>query len=140
MSRIPTSWQVLVVEADRVFAASLALKYGLHGHYAQFAQSGCEALEVIARFEPMLAILGTELPDLKGTELAKEIRVRFPSCWIVFLSEERDGRPLSASASHNAERGPEVLLKSVHPETIYEEVSQLVSKGVSQGLRTGLRD
>ena len=130
MARIPMSWQVLVVEADRVFAASLALKYGLHGHYAQFSQSGCEALELMARFEPTLAILGTELPDVRGVELAKEIQARFPSCWVVFLSDHPDARVLSKSTSPG-HSGPDVLIKSVHPETIYERVSQIISKDVS---------
>ena len=127
MSGIPMSWQVLVVEADRVFAASLALKYGLHGHYAQFAQSGCEALELIARFEPTLAILGTELPDVRGAELANEIQARFPSCWVVFLSDHSDARVLCRSMSPGDGK-PDVLVKSVHPETTYERVSQIISR------------
>ena len=127
MAQTPMSWQVLVVEADRVFAASLALKYGLCGHYAQFARSGCEALELIARFEPTLAILGTELPDVRGVELAEEIRARFPSCWVVFLSNHPDAR-FPSQTSLSGRCGPEVLIKSVHPETIYERVCQIVSR------------
>jgi DNA-binding response OmpR family regulator len=130
MSDIRMSWQVLVVEADRVFAASLALKYGLHGHYAQFAQSGQQALELISRFEPTLAILGTELPDVTGVELAREIQTRFPSCWVVFLSDHPHARLLSRN-TQPGHVGPDVLIKSVHPETIYEEVSQIVPVDVS---------
>ena len=127
MSCPPASWQVLVVEPDRVFAASLALKYGLHGHYAQFAQSGTEARELISRFEPTLAILGTELPDVAGTELAKDIQARFPSCWIVLISDRNSAR-LQSSPTPRGEYGPDVLIKPVHPETVYERVSQIVSR------------
>jgi len=130
MSDIATSWQVLVVEADRVFAAALALRYGLHGHYAQFAQSGREALELISRFEPTLAILGTELPDVTGVDLAKEIQARFPSCWVVFLSDHPNARLLSKTTLPG-HLGPDVLIKSARPETIYEEVSQIVPMDAS---------
>jgi DNA-binding response OmpR family regulator len=130
MASLSKNWQVLVVEADRVFAASLALKYGLHGHYAQFAQSGTEARELISRFEPTLAILGTELPDLAGSELAKDIQDRFPSCWIVFMSD-RNGARLQSKPALPGQCSPDVLIKSVHPETIYEEVFQIVRRDAS---------
>ena len=123
MSRLPTSWRVLVVEADRVFSASLALKYGLHGHYARFAQSGSEAIAVMSFFEPTLAILGTELPDLTGPELARVIEARFPSCRFVFLSDHPSSH-FSSEAAAGVHR-PDVLIKSVHPETVYEDGSAM---------------
>jgi DNA-binding response OmpR family regulator len=125
MSRRPTSWQVLVVESDRVFSASLALKYALHGHYAKFAQSGSEALTLMSFFEPTLAILGTELPDLTGPELARIIEARFPTCRIIFLSD-RPSSHFSSRAAASGVQCPDVLIKSVHPEIVFEEVSELV--------------
>ncbi len=123
MPRFPTSWQVLVVEADRVFAASLALKYGLHGHYAKFAQSGSEALTLMSFFEPTLAILGTELPDLTGQELARIIEARF------FMPDHLPIRPsklpLLSKAAASEFHCPDILIKSVHPETVYQEVSEI---------------
>ena len=123
MSRLQTSWQVLVVEADRVFSASLALKYGLHGHYAKFAQSGSEAIALMSFFEPTLAILGTELPDLTGPELATVIKARFPSCRIVFLSDHPKSHFSSKAAAGS--HCPDVLIKSVHPEIVYQDVSKI---------------
>jgi len=121
MSRPPTNWQVLVVDADRVFSASLALKYGLKGHYARFAQSGSEALTLMSFFEPTLAILATQLPDLTGPELARVIDARFPSCRIIFLSD----RLISKAAGAEVSLPFDVLIKSVNPETVYEEVSEM---------------
>jgi DNA-binding response OmpR family regulator len=135
MSRLPTNWQVLVVEADRVFSASLALKYALHGHYAKFAQSGSEALVLMSFFEPTLAILGTELPDLTGPELATVIESRFPSCRIVFLSD-RPSSHFSSKAVTAGVHGPDVLIKSVHPETVYQEVSEIVHIDAAWRLHT----
>ena len=123
MSRLPTNWQVLVVDADRVFSASLALKYGLHGHYARFAQSGSEALTLMSFFEPTLAILATQLPDLTGPELARVIDARFPTCRIIFLSD----RSIPKAAGAGVSLPFDVLIKSVNPETVYEEVSEMFS-------------
>ena len=126
MSSSPSHWQVLVVGADRAFAATLALKYGLHGHYAQVAQSGGEALELVSRFEPTLAILGAELADVTGPGLAKEIETRFPSCRIVFLADAMGSR-LSTEAAPPTGRDPYVFIKSVQAESIYQEVAEMVS-------------
>jgi DNA-binding response OmpR family regulator len=124
MPNIPCCWQVLIVEADRVFSASLALDFAIHGHYTQFAQSGCEAIQTLSRFEPTVAVVGAELPDLPGIELARTIELRFPSCRIFFLSDRPSPDFLSEVAALG-NNSSDVLIKSVHPGIVYQEISSL---------------
>jgi DNA-binding NtrC family response regulator len=119
MPRLAASRQVLVVEADRVSSASLALKYALHGHYAKFAQSGSEAITLMSFFEPTLAILGTALPDLTGPELARIIEARCPACRIIFLSDHPSSHFSSKAAA-----------------AFYEGISEIVPIIAAEGMHT----
>jgi DNA-binding NarL/FixJ family response regulator len=50
------------------------------------ATNGLEAIELIERLSPQVAILDFTLPVMNGLEAARHIRAKFPPVWIVLLS------------------------------------------------------
>lgn len=67
------------------------------------ASTGEEALDLIARLEPDLALLDLRLPDISGIEVAREVRERGSATRVVLLSafddEEYVVEALSAGAA-----------------------------------------
>src|SRR5437879_10111895 len=67
------------------------------------ASTGEEALELIARLAPDLALLDLRLPDISGIEVAREVRERGGATRVVLLSafddEEYVIEALSAGAA-----------------------------------------
>jgi DNA-binding NarL/FixJ family response regulator len=67
------------------------------------ASTGAEALELIARLEPDLALLDLRLPDISGIEIARQLRDQASATRVVLLSafddEEYVVEALSAGAA-----------------------------------------
>jgi CheY-like chemotaxis protein len=65
--------RIVVVDDNKAAAEGLAKLLRHFGHETELAYDGPEALEVIARFKPDIAVLDIGLPGMSGHELAKEI-------------------------------------------------------------------
>ena len=50
------------------------------------AASGTDALRVADRVAPDLAVIDYMMPEMKGTELALQLKVRHPYCYVVMFS------------------------------------------------------
>jgi len=84
--------RVLVVDDEPAIRHTLARNLEGHGYEVHSAESGEEALDAAARFQPDLVLLDLGLPDLDGTEVIGSIRSR-TSTPIIVLSvrgAERD--------------------------------------------------
>jgi two-component system KDP operon response regulator KdpE len=66
--------RVLVVDADPGICRLLRRHFGAASYAVVTAETGREALDLIRRTPPDLAILSTELDDLEGTELIGRVR------------------------------------------------------------------
>lgn len=66
--------RVLIVDDNQDAANSLAALLTIHGHEAQVAFSGREALERLESFRPEVALLDLGLPEMDGYELAGRLR------------------------------------------------------------------
>jgi response regulator NasT len=69
-----TKPDILLVDDDRLILATLSQGLQKAGYRITQAASGEEALEVVARTPPDLAILDVRMPDMSGIELAKHLR------------------------------------------------------------------
>lgn len=105
-----TAYRILVVDDYRASADILCTLLGLLGHSARAAHSGQVALAIADTFEPDIAIVDLDLPDISGLEVARELRVRFPGK-PVFLAvltgsarpEDRE-RALAAGFDHHVQK------------------------------------
>jgi CheY-like chemotaxis protein len=66
--------RVLIVDDNRDGAETLGLYLGMSGHEVLLAHSGAEALEVMSRTHPQVAVLDIGMPVLNGYEVATRIR------------------------------------------------------------------
>jgi signal transduction histidine kinase len=66
---------VLVVDDNVDAADTLQMFLELSGCLARVAHSGGEALEVLAQFQPSVALFDIGLPDMNGYELARRVRL-----------------------------------------------------------------
>jgi CheY-like chemotaxis protein len=70
------SRRILIADDNRDGAAMLAMLFELDGHEIHLAHDGAQALEVISRVRPQIAILDIGMPGLNGYELAARIRAQ----------------------------------------------------------------
>lgn len=70
--------RVLVVDDNMDVARALALLLEVLGYRVKTASTGAQALELVARFAPRVALLDIGLPDMDGLALARQLRARYP--------------------------------------------------------------
>jgi CheY-like chemotaxis protein len=118
--------RVLIVDDEVAIADSLAMIFTSRRYDVRVAYSGEEAIDVIAQWQPDLAILDVVLPGMSGIDLAIATRVNYPSCRIILFSGNVSTSSLLEEA---AKKGYsfDVLAKPVHPELMLEAASSLLS-------------
>ena len=108
---------VLIVDDDEPIARMMAEYLGEHGFEADWAQSGAEALEKIARKPPDLLVLDLRMPVMDGRTLLLHIRATGQEPRVVLLSADRTvaavARELGTEAFVEKPFAPEGLLIEV---------------------------
>jgi len=115
---------ILIVDDDPAITESLSLIFEKHGYEVRSALSAEEAIEIIARWEPDLAILDVMLPHMNGIDLAMVLKANRPFCHLVLFSGHVGTQALMEEA---AKRGNmfEILSKPVHPLFMLDFVASL---------------
>jgi len=108
---------VLVVDDNRDAADSLAMLLRFHAASVHVAYSGADALELLARHRPTVALLDIGMPQMSGYELAARIRSRpeLQSLVLIALTGwgQDDDRRRSREAGFDHH-----LVKPVDPRTL----------------------
>jgi DNA-binding response OmpR family regulator len=81
-----TDRKLLVVDDEHTIAETLATIFALEGYDVRKAFSGSDALKQIADWNPELAILDVQLPDISGVDLARQIQRDLPSCKLLLFT------------------------------------------------------
>jgi DNA-binding NarL/FixJ family response regulator len=95
-------------------AAILAMEPGIE--LVGEASSGCQAIDMHARFRPQVTLMDLRLPDTSGIEATRVIRTRFPEAKIIALTSY-DGDQDIYKALEAGVRGY-LLKEMVHTEVI----------------------
>ncbi len=66
--------RVLVIEDNLDAVHSMAMLVRMMGHECEFAINGFAALQIAREFKPDLVLLDIGLPDVKGYDIAKQLR------------------------------------------------------------------
>jgi len=123
-----TPRKVLLVEDEAIVAASLGLILSSRGYDVRAVDSAERAIELLATWEPQLAIIDVMLPQMNGIELAALLQGHHPSCRVLLIS----GHPGAAELLNEARaRGNsfEILAKPLHPAFLLDIVSRIWGDG-----------
>ena len=78
--------RVLVVDDNEDAANLLGEIARLRGHEVLVSHDPMQALELVAEFQPQVAVLDIGLPGMDGYQLASELRARVPDCRLIALT------------------------------------------------------
>lgn len=122
--------RILIVDDEAAVADSLHLILSGRGYEARAVYSAEQAIELLARWQPELAIIDVMLPQMNGIQLAGILKGNYPSCRILLISGHPGTSDLLSDAS---EQGVsfEVLAKPLHPTFILDAVSGLLPQDQS---------
>lgn len=123
-----TAVTVLVASGNPAYAAGLAAFMAAHPFVPVVAHTINGALVVAAQQAPSLAVIGVELGDGPGTELAAELSTRHPSTRVLFCVP--DGDP-QAQIDALASGAAGVVLPTWKAEAVLEAIGDAL-RGLSQ--------
>jgi DNA-binding NtrC family response regulator len=118
---------ILIVDDDGAITETLAVIFSKSGYEVRCAHSAEEAIEIIAAWEPDLAILDVMLPRMNGIDLAMVLKANRPKCRLVLFSGHHGTQALVEEAAKKGNMF-EILAKPVHPLFLLEYVSSLFAE------------
>jgi CheY-like chemotaxis protein len=117
--------RILIVDDELAIADTLQLIFQMQRYDARVAYSAEHAVELIAEWQPELAILDVILPEMNGIDLAIVIKANHPTCHVILFSGHTNTAMLleeAVSKGHSFE----VLAKPVMPDLMLERASELL--------------
>ena len=124
MKGIGASRGILIVDDEPAITESLSLIFEKYGYAVRCALSAEEAIEIIAAWEPDLAILDVNLPCMNGIQLALVLKANRPACHLVLFSGHA-GTPALMEEAAKSGNMFEILAKPVHPLFMLDFVASL---------------
>jgi DNA-binding response OmpR family regulator len=118
--------EVLIVDDEVNIGNSLAANFASRGYESKTAFSGEQAVEIIAEWEPDLAILDVGLPKMNGIDLAIVLKNGHPSCRVLLFSGQPNTADLLAQAEADGHLF-EIVAKPVHPTVMLDRAAHLLS-------------
>jgi DNA-binding NtrC family response regulator len=135
MSKLEENRKVLVVDDEKTISDSLTVIFRNHGYQARAAYSAEEAIDLIAEWQPNLALLDVNLPNMNGIDLAIALKTSTPNCRVLLFSGYPDADDLLHAA---AQMGHvfEIISKPVHPTLLLNTVANSLSDTPDQAPMT----
>jgi CheY-like chemotaxis protein len=78
--------RVLIVDDERVVADTTAASFAKAAYMSYAVYSAEQALEVIPRWVPDLAVIDVHLPGTSGIDLAIHLKAQYPACKLCLIS------------------------------------------------------
>jgi CheY-like chemotaxis protein len=117
--------RILIVDDELAIADTLQMIFHLQRYDARVAYTAERAAELMAKWQPELAIVDVILPEMNGIDLAIVIRANYPKCHVILFSGNTNTSTLLEEAlrkGHNFE----VLAKPVPPDLMLTRASELL--------------
>jgi DNA-binding NtrC family response regulator len=118
--------KVLIVDDEKNIGESLAAIFTSRGYESKVAFSAEQAVEMIAEWQPDLAILDVGLPKMNGIDLAVALKNSHPACRVLLFSGHPNTVDLLAQAAADGHLF-EILAKPVHPSEMLGMAARLLS-------------
>lgn len=126
MTGIGNGRGILIVDDEQNIADTLALIFSKNGYHARVAYSAEQAIEIIAEWQPDLAILDVMLPRMNGIDLAIVLKQNYPCCHLLLFSGHHSTQDLLEEASKKGHVF-DILAKPVHPAFMLDTVCDMLS-------------
>ena len=100
--------------------------FGMHGYQARAVHSAEEAIDVVAEWQPDLALLDVNLPAMNGVDLALALRTSHPTCRVLLFSgypHSEDLLRVAMQVGHVFE----IIPKPVHPTLLLDAVANALA-------------
>jgi CheY-like chemotaxis protein len=117
---------VLIVDDEKIIGETLASIFTKSGYEVRVAQSAEKGVEVLAEWQPDLAILDVGLPKMNGIDLAIALKNSHPACRVMLFSGYPNTADLLAQAAADGHLF-EILAKQVHPSEMLDRTARLLS-------------
>jgi len=127
--------KVLIVDDEKNIGESLATIFTSRGYESKTAFSAEQAVEIIAGWEPDLAILDVGLPKMNGIDLAIVLKNGHPSCRVLLFSGQPNTTDLLAQAEADG-HAFEIMAKPVHPTVLLDRAADLLSVNPKEALES----
>jgi DNA-binding response OmpR family regulator len=118
--------KVLIVDDEKNIGESLAAIFTSRGYESKMAFSAEQAVEIIAGWEPDLAILDVGLPKMNGIDLAIALKNGHPSCRVLLFSGQPNTADLLAQAEADGHLF-EIVAKPAHPTVMLDRAAHMLS-------------
>lgn len=125
MATLPGGGKILVLDDDTAVAQTLELVFLSRGYKVRVAHSAEEAIELIAHWQPDVAIVDVMLPCMNGIEFGAVLRANYPHCEVVLVSGH-PGTSELLDGARNQGHSFEILAKPLHPTYILDLVADLL--------------
>ena len=135
MSGIGGNSKVLIVDDEKNICESLAAIFTSRGFESKVALSAERAVEIIAEWQPDLAILDVGLPKMNGIDLAIALKNGHPTCRVLLFSGQPNTADLLAQAEADGHLF-EIVAKPVHPTVMLDRAAHLLSPVSPEGAKT----
>jgi DNA-binding response OmpR family regulator len=127
--------KVLVVDDETNIRNSLAAIFTSRGYESKTAFSAEQAVEIIAGWEPDLAIVDVGLPKMNGVDLAIALKNGHPSCRVLLFSGQPNTADLLAQAEADGHLF-EIVAKPAHPTVMLDRAAHLLSTTSPEAAKT----
>jgi DNA-binding response OmpR family regulator len=127
--------KVLVVDDETNIRNSLAAIFTSRGYESKTAFSAEQAVEIIAGWEPDLAIVDVGLPKMNGIDLAIALKNGHPTCRVLLFSGQPNTADLLAQAEANGHLF-EIVAKPAHPTVMLNRAAHLLSPVFPEAAKT----
>jgi DNA-binding NtrC family response regulator len=131
--RVPNT--VLIVDDQQSICRTLQTIFANRGYEARVAYSAEQAAEIVAEWQPALAILDAQLPNMNGIDLAIALKASHPACQVLLFSGHTETADLLAAAAIDGHPF-DILPKPVHPSILLEKAAKLLSASSDEILRS----
>jgi CheY-like chemotaxis protein len=131
MVKLDENRRVLVVDDEKTTSDTLTTIFWNHGYQARAAYSAEEAIDVIAEWQPDLALLDVNLPGMNGIDLAIALRTSHPNCRVLLFSGYPSTDDLLQVAMQTGHVF-EIISKPVHPTLLLNAVDSSLTDAPDQ--------
>ncbi|MDX6456656.1 MAG: hypothetical protein QOE55_353 [Acidobacteriaceae bacterium] len=127
--------RVLIVDDEKNIRESLAAIFTSRGYESKVVFSAEQAVEMIAEWQPDLAILDVGLPKTNGIDLAIALKTSHPTCRVLLFSGQPSTTGLLADAAADVHLF-DIMAKPVHPKVLLERAADVLSVNPKETLKT----
>ena len=89
--------KILIVEDETSIADTLAVILSTRGYQVQVGYSAEKGIEIVAEWQPDLAVVDVMLPQMNGIDFSVILKDNYPLCRILLFSGQPDAGALLQS-------------------------------------------